>query len=62
MRKFTGRIIKNYITNINTFDYLRGQLVYVTELDEFEEHYAIYHNLKKDNDIDWIPKVFVELI
>ena len=62
MRKFTGRIIKNYIANTNTFNYLRGQLVYVVELDGFKEHYAIYHNLKGDNDIDWIPKTFVELI
>ena len=58
MRRFTGRIIKDYITNTNSFNYLRSQLVYVTELDGFEEHYAIYHN----NDIDWIPKKFIELI
>lgn len=62
MRKFTGRIIKDYMTNTNSFNYLRGQLVYVAELDGFEEHYAIYHNLKEDNDIDWTPKKFVELI
>lgn len=62
MRRFTGRIVKDYIANTNTFDYLKGQLVYVTELDGFEKHYVIYHNSKEDNDIDWIPKKFVELI
>ena len=62
MRRFTGRIIKDYIVNTNTFNYLKGQLIYVTELDGLEEHYVIYYNLKEDNDIDWIPKMFVELI
>jgi hypothetical protein len=57
-----GKLLENYDVNTNDFTYVKGQILNVTELENFNNSYAVYHNLVEGNILDWIPKELVKLI
>lgn len=62
MKKYVGKVIENYSVYTNDFEYLKGQILIVNDLEEFKDNYAIYTELDKTNILDWIPKKFIQII
>lgn len=62
MKRYTVKIIQDYCVCTNDLDYLKGQMIVVTDLGDFKESYAIYSCLDGRNILDWIPKNHVQLI
>ncbi|WP_170211254.1 hypothetical protein [Robertmurraya siralis] len=53
-----GIVTENCCLILNDYDYRKGDIVEITELNEFKDHYAIYYEDK----LDWIPKKKVKLL
>lgn len=51
-------VIKNCHYAFNDYDYQKGEIIYVKDLGQFENDYAIYY----EDTMDWIPKDSVEII
>jgi len=50
-------LLEDYDSKINDYVYKKGQWVDVTEIEGFENKYAVY----RYKTIDWIPKKLVEV-
>lgn len=51
-------VTEEYDSKINEHLYEEGQMIKVTELDGFEDSYAIY----RYGGLDWIPKTHVKIV
>lgn len=53
-----GKLLQDYDSKINDHLYKKDQIVDVTELEGFEDSYAIYHY----GGLDWVPKKIIQII
>lgn len=51
-------VVEDYKNPANDENYLKGQVVYVVELELFDDVYVVY----RDEWIDWIPKCICKII
>lgn len=52
------KMIVDYYSFVNDFEYKKGQIVDVTELEGFNDSYAVY----RYDTVDWIPKAMTQII
>lgn len=51
-------MLRDYVSLVNDFTYKKGQKLYVNDLANFKNSYAVYRN----HTLDWIPKEFIKII